>query len=380
MHVLVIPSWYTCFRDKLRGIFFKEQAEALSRLGNRVGVIFVNQDSFNIRQRENYYKFGRYRTNNAKNYIQWIFDIPSMPKYRKINDIVKRCLWKCSIVLYIIVHGKPDVVHLQSFYEGEIAIWIKKIFKIKYIVSEHSTAFYRDILTYSQETLARRVYRLAAKRTAVSEELSTFLLRKYGVVFQYIPNFIDTTFFTPKSKNITKEIEVFRFINIASLHEKKNHSLLIDAIKIVKKQKERVELLIIGDGPEKANLIELINTNNLNDTIRLLGKKSRKEVCDYLRTSDCFVLTSTFETFGVVIIESMSCGLPVITTRSGGPESILKNEELGYLCDSNPACIAQAMIKVMNTNFDSDYIRQYVIENFSNHKVVTELNKVLRSV
>ena len=65
--------------------------------------------------------------------------------------------------------------------------------------------------------------------------------------------------------------------------------------------------------------------------------------------ADCFVLSSFYETFGVVLIEAMSCGIPVLSTRSGGPETIIKSNDYGYLCELNelPEFMEKIALKLM---------------------------------
>ena len=86
--------------------------------------------------------------------------------------------------------------------------------------------------------------------------------------------------------------------------------------------------------------------------MHLLGKKNRNEVKFEMQQADCFVLSSYHETFGVVLIEAMSCGLPVLSTKSGGPESIIKSSKLGKLCDLKDLDIE--MLKIVKSNYNSD--------------------------
>ena len=88
-----------------------------------------------------------------------------------------------------------------------------------------------------------------------------------------------------------------------------------------------------------------------------------------MQQADCFVLSSYHETFGVVLIEAMSCGLPVLSTKSGGPESIIKNSSLGIICDLKD--LDKEMLKIIKSNFNSDYIRKYIIDNFS-EKIISQ--------
>jgi len=86
--------------------------------------------------------------------------------------------------------------------------------------------------------------------------------------------------------------------------------------------------LIVGSGSEKQTLRNYLNTQNSHD-IFFLGY--RNDIPLLLRQADVFLLTSRFEPFGIVVLEAMAAGCPVVATRSGGPQTILTDEVDGLL-------------------------------------------------
>jgi len=142
--------------------------------------------------------------------------------------------------------------------------------------------------------------------------------------------------------------------------------------------KKDVRLTIIGSGSEYDNLNSLIQKLNMQQQIKLYGIASRKEVLERLQNSDVFVSSSHYETFGVVIIEAMSCGLPVVATKCGGAESIVVDDKLGKLVDININDLSLGMLAVYNKKYDSKYIRNYVIDNFSADVVSSKWMQVYR--
>lgn len=97
------------------------------------------------------------------------------------------------------------------------------------------------------------------------------------------------------------------------------------------KLNENIEVLFIGDGEEKNNLINLSKKLNIYKRIHFLGWVDNPY--KYIKHSNILVCTSQTESFGNVIVEAMICGIPVISTRCGGPEEIINNDVDGFLVD-----------------------------------------------
>ena len=137
----------------------------------------------------------------------------------------------------------------------------------------------------------------------------------------------------PIEDQIFNEKNVVKFINIGRLSGSKNHKLLIEAFKKLQDEFPEIRLIIIGDGPLKADLINFIDNLNLQDKIYLLGLRSNP--FKYLARSDVFVLSSDYEGMPNVLLEAMACDLPIISTSLSGTNEILKNGEYGLLSPTN---------------------------------------------
>ena len=128
--------------------------------------------------------------------------------------------------------------------------------------------------------------------------------------------------------------------------------------------------------------MRLVRELGLENAVNYYGLKTRREIAEIYEKYDCFVMPSSKETFGVVYIEAMASGLPVIATKCGGPEDFI-NKENGILVD--PDCVDQlatAMCHVYKNRkeYDSVRIRQYVNENFSGHAIAKRLIKEYKTV
>lgn len=125
-------------------------------------------------------------------------------------------------------------------------------------------------------------------------------------------------------------------------------------------------------------LKEQIDNLGMNEQIFLLGEMDREKVKHQLQACDTFVLASANETFGVVYIEALACGKPVIGTRNGGAEWII-NEDNGVLVDvDNEVQLADAMLKMVNNynDYHKNEISRATISQYGEKPVTSRLNLI----
>ena len=104
---------------------------------------------------------------------------------------------------------------------------------------------------------------------------------------------------------------------------------------------------MIGDGPEAVRLRELSRTLGTDDAVTFTGRLERSAMAELYKSADAFILASRSETFGVVLIEALSAGLPVIAARSGGPEDYV-NDSNGLLVPTDDiAALTDAMERMV---------------------------------
>ena len=107
------------------------------------------------------------------------------------------------------------------------------------------------------------------------------------------------------------------------------------------------QLIIIGDGPERQNIVRLIDHYQLSKSVILI--EEAEDIASYLNTADVFVLSSRFEGLSNSLLEAMACGLPVISTRVGGSVDTIENGINGLMVDvDNEEQLARSMSKVLN--------------------------------
>ena len=357
MHILIFSRAYPNAVNQKSGSFVKSQVEALSLHNTKIGVFGVYGISYeyllNLKNILNLFSYS-FKHNNI---TEFGVLYPSIPKAKRFNLFIKKTIAKIRFKKYLKKHGRPDIIHLHTFEMGDTAIWIKVKFNIPYIVTEHTSLFSTNAASNFEIKLAFKTYNNSDFNIAVSKQFTKFLNKKFNAKFNYLPNFINTSSFTHYSliKNKRKK----RFINVAYLDKNKNQANLVNAFNKNFKNDKNVELDIVGNGPEFDNLKKLIIELELTN-VNLLGYIPNNKLSEYYNNSDVFVLSSNIETFGIVLIEAMSCGLPLVSTRCGGPETIIENDKLGYLCNVNDQeSLSNLMLKAIHTNFDKNYISNY---------------------
>ncbi len=298
----------------------------------------------------------------------------SFPKMKRFNFRMQLLLMKLLFRKYVKANDLPQILHAQQYDGGALALWAKRKFSIKFVLTEHSSIFARNLAKNWEILLAQKVYSESSYNIAVSKEFAAYLSERFDVQFNYIPNVVDTDFFTPGIKSETG----FVFVNVANLDDNKNHKLLIESFSKYFKEISGFELIIVGEGMKSSELNCLIDDLKIKDQVKLLGKLTRNEIKEILGRSSCFVLSSTYETFGIVIIEAMSCGLPAVSTRSKGPESIIVDKKLGILCENNSTSLGEALLEATEEKYDARFIRNYVIENFSISSVSNTLSEIYK--
>lgn len=225
---------------------------------------------------------------------------------------------------------KPNVVHSHLFHANIFCRILRLHTNLNFIIStEHSKNIGGSFRTF----LYRITDRYSDINTNVSQEATSFFIEKKAfspLKTRLVYNGIDLNKF---KKNISNRNclrlcynvsnEEFLFLNVGRLTEAKDQQNLIQAFSFLISDGYPVKLMIVGDGPLKTTLVLLAKKCNIGDRVIFVGACS--DVVDYYNASDCFVLSSAWEGFGLVLAEAMACQLPVVTTNAGGCAEVVAN-------------------------------------------------------
>jgi len=388
MHILIIPSeHYVAPQAPLGAIFQHQQAHALKEKGIKTGVVSAGFVPFRM-------LFAAYP------YLPFEDDdgVDTYRCYKRIlipGRLANKVFLKYLIGLYLKLfekyidqQGVPDIIHAHNcLYAGIAALKIKEKYGIPYLITEHSSAYARGLISNRQARLIRDVLKNADVKTVVSTRLGRLLEKLFGA--DACPNYpifniLDDRF--EKEENILKETnnsrDMFTFLNVASLNANKNHSDLLNAFACVFKSNSKVQLKIGGDGPLRKQLEAQAKGLGLEEQIVFLGLLSRDMLLWEMQNCDAFVLSSIFETFGVVLIETLACGKPVVATKCGGPEDIVNRNNGILVPTKNVNALAEAMSNIyLNIDkYNVTYIRNDCLSRFGKDSFVTKLQGIYTSI
>ncbi|RLE45663.1 glycosyltransferase family 4 protein, partial [Candidatus Woesearchaeota archaeon] len=170
-------------------------------------------------------------------------------------------------------------------------------------------------------------------------------------------------------------------LNVGGVYDEvKGGKYLIEAMQKVVKYRKDVLCTIVGGGKLKGKLERQIRKAGLEDHVKLVGGRPHDEIPIWMNACDLFVLPSLRESFGVVQIEAMACGKPVVATYNGGSEEIITSADYGLLCEpANPGELAEKILIALDKEWDCDKIWEYA-EQFTWENITEEIVAVYKSV
>ena len=266
--------------------------------------------------------------------------------------------------------GCPDLIHAQSAqWAAAAAARAGDALGIPYVVVEHFSGYRENTLFSWQWDLVEEGFRHADAIACVSPSLRQDLVTR-GLVsateVSILPNTVDPTFFRPPhGSEATPKPDrgPFHLVTVTRLVPTKGIDTLLRAMARVP---GAVTLTVVGEGPEATALQQLTERLDIEDRVRFTGGLDRTGVRAAYWSANAFVLPSRAETFGVVLLEAMATGLPVIATRCGGPQEIV-DPSSGHLVPVDDADALAAAIQSLAQSddpFDSAQIRRRTIDRY----------------
>jgi len=343
-----IAFFTNCYKPLINGVVTSivYLKEAYEKKGHQTYIFAPRVEGY-IDQEKNIF---RYRSINLTNKVKYPIAIPLSFRVKKV-----------------ITEFNPDIVHVHHpFILSSQAIMYGEKFGIPKILTLHTQydqyAYYAAPLPQklTQEVIKKIVSNLADKTdciTTPSESMKT-LIKNYGIKnrIEVIPNAIELNSFQEKNErkcseikkryNLKEDEKIILFVGrVAS---EKSIDKIIKALGIIKKQGiSKTKLLIVGNGPAREELTHLVQALGVEEEVIFCGEVNYEEIRYYYKIADVFTMTSTSESFGIVTIEALASGLPVLAVKASGAMDILTDGFDGLLTDDNIEHFAKALEKII---------------------------------
>ena len=331
------------------GVVATELGIALSKMGHNIHFVTYHQPV----------RLDTINTQNLNFHEVYVPDYPLF-KYQpyelalssRLVDVVKSNKIDVMHVHYAIPHAYAAYMAKKMLADEGISIPIVTTLHGTDITLVGNHPFYKTAVTFSINH--------SDSVTAVSESLKQDTLRLFDIKTEInvIPNFIDIkkldlkekpcerSLLAPTNDKILTHISNFRPLK-----------RIKDVITVFEKISSQVSsrLLMVGEGPEKAEIMAYVNKNGLNEKVLFLGNSN--EIDKILCYSDLFLLPSEMESFGLVALEAMANGVPVISSNAGGLSEVNRHGVTGFLSEiGDVTSMAENALKLL---LDDDKLKQF---------------------
>lgn len=279
--------------------------------------------------------------------------------------------------------GEVSLIHAHvATPAGITAMKLSESLDIPYIVTERRLASIEKICKIKNKVFfdLREVFEKSASIICVSERQRSVIEKYFGFDDKVIiiPNFTDAKNINYIPNEYRNDKKCFNFVTLCGMDKYKGVEFLLRAVKQWAPGPENVNFLMGGDGKDLNNFKNLASELGVESYFEWKGTISRQNVGSFLTQGDVFVLPSLSESFGIVFIEALACGIPLIGTKCGGPEEIISSST-GILVEPGNSLELAKGLKFMYENketYSSNRIREEFKNKFSSEHVVPIIERV----
>jgi glycosyltransferase involved in cell wall biosynthesis len=375
LKVCILTTSFPRFKGDSAGIFIYHLSRWLVKKGVNIEVIAPHDpgchftekwENIRIRRFPYFYPFQLQRlcygsgiVKNIKNNLPAILQLPFL------------CASEFFYSLTVFKKTKPDIIHAHwSLPQGLIGIIAKRIFKIPCVTSIHGSDVYglRSAFFKALNTMVIRNSDVCTANSMATARIARKVCGNENI--NVLPMGVDTEYFS-KTHDVASlkrkfKIEGPLILFVGRLIDWKGTAYLIKAIPEILQRFPTAKALMIGSGPQKDELVGLAETLALQEHVIFIDEVPQKELVAFYSMADIFVLPSIVnengetEGLGVVLLEAMACGLPVIGCNVGGIPDIIRNDVTGLLArQKDPGDLAEKIIQMLSDKV----LRNKVIQN-----------------
>lgn len=360
----------------MKGSFFEEQARGLMKKGHKVSIFFPEYMPYSAKETS----ITKIYNDHGINTFHFRYKA-LIPRNKNINYFNFQKKAYNFIKRHLLINNKPDIIHAHTvFYGGLVAKYISNKIETPYVITEHFTRFMTgEINSRYDIKKATSIYQNAKLNIIVSNGFKKLLLSYLKIKennFIVIPNMVNDIFFTDKTGYNTNRSSPI-FFTMSFLSERKNHKLIFDSFSLFLKKVPNAKLRIGGDGTIANDLKDYCKQINISKNVIFLGELTREQVKNEINEMDIFLLASKFETFGVVLIEALANGKPVVSTDCVGPRDIITdfNGKLSKSFEKEDFLAAIEKVYYNYNKYNRQQIAKDCYQRFSEETIINQLVK-----
>lgn len=371
-NILFISSWFPNKIEPTNGNFVQRHAEAVSLVHNveilhAIGdfdqdekYLFDDRLINSIRTLIVYYK-------NSKNPVKNFFR--RMKAYKKGFSKMQ----------------KPDLIHANVLHNNILfAVYLKKKYKIPFIVTEHWTALRKINAEITSKIIKQTAVIIGNQAEFILPVSNDLLLglKDLGIKskMKVVPNVVNTQLFLPQRKADPE----FTFIHVSNLIPRKNPEKILDVALNLLDNGFAFKFQLGGDGNDEIinKLKNKVADSKFSDKITVFGIQTLNEIAHRMGCSDCFILFSEDENQPCVIAESFASETKVISTNVGGIEEFFPDNAGILLKKVDEAELYSAMVRMLkhDRNDDLSFLSQYAKDTFSQEMIAMKFSDIYAQV
>jgi glycosyltransferase involved in cell wall biosynthesis len=376
-NLLVIGNTFPDIESNYVGdVFVKEQVKYLKNYFEKVYVI--SPAAYGIEQlRKTHHK--DYGFDNVRVYFPRYVNFPLFYYYSRNFWIYleKRAILKLLKKENI----SFDLIHAHfTWPSGAVAVELKSELEVPVVITEHTSTTFKKIIDKKDSQyiktwkLSDAIIRVRKNDIHFFDSVGIPLDKVYCVPNGYDDNKFAKLDEQTCRKKLNLPLDKKIILNVGNLYgDVKGHKYFIEAMKKIVRNRKDVLCIVVGSGRLKHALKNQIKEFGLEGYVKLVGGKPHDEIPIWMNACDVFVMPSLRESFGVVQIEAMACGKPIVATYNGGSEEIIISEDYGLLVKpANPEDLAEKILIALDKEWDSEKIVEYV-ERFRWKEIAGEI-------
>jgi len=286
---------------------------------------------------------------------------------------------------------RPDLIFSTHLHFAPLAHFWQRLLRIPYVVTLHGVEAWVDFSPRKRSALAAAA--LVLPVSEITRDRAAQRLAPLDVRMEILYNTFDDQRFIPGPKppallarhGLTEATPVILTVGrLEASDGYKGHDRIIEALPAVRQKKPGCRYLIVGDGSDRPRLTALADRTGVANAVDFAGRVPAGELIAYYQLCDVFAMPSKGEGFGIVYLEALACGKPVIAGRDDGGRDALKHGELGQLVDPDDlAQLTSALLRCLDRDpllpqrSDPALLREAVLRHFGHEAFRIQVDRLV---